>query len=65
MPSDYVQALEEGFLILAMGSAFWHGSHTYLGNVQDNRLIDVIAFVGHQASVLNLPTNSSIIHDLN
>ena len=28
-----------------MGSAFWHGSHTLLGNIADNRFIDVVRLV--------------------
>lgn len=28
---EYKRELKRGFLILTMGSAFWHGSHTYLG----------------------------------
>jgi hypothetical protein len=31
-----------------MGSSFWHGSHTILGNLADNRFIDVLAFTIHQ-----------------
>ena len=38
----------QGFAALTMGSSFWHGSHTYLGNVADNRFIDVVAFIAHQ-----------------
>jgi len=64
MPQDYVKAILQGFATLAMGSSFWHGSHTYLGNVADNRFIDVIAYVAHQASVSNLPTNSSVVREL-
>jgi hypothetical protein len=37
-----------GFASLAMGSSFWHGSHTILGNLADNRFIDVLAFTVHQ-----------------
>merc|ERR1712107_13930 len=63
MPNDHVRALLQGFATLAMGSSFWHGSHTYLGNVADNRFIDVISFVAHQASVRNLPGISSVVKD--
>ena len=31
-------------LALTVGSAFWHGSHTLLGNIADNRFIDVVRF---------------------
>jgi len=64
MPQDHVRALLQGFATLTQGSAFWHGSHTYLGNVADNRFIDIVAFVAHQASVKNLPDVSSVVRDL-
>lgn len=57
-------ALKRSFATLAMGSAFWHGSHTQVGNSFDNNLIAVIAYIAHQISVVNLPTNSSIITEL-
>ena len=37
------KALIQSYTHLAMGSFFWHGSHSFLGNVADNRLIDVFA----------------------
>ena len=46
-----------------MGSAFWHGSHTYDGYSFDNNMIAVISYVAHQASVAALP-KSSILHEL-
>ena len=48
-------ALKKSFATLAMGSAFWHGSHTYDGYSFDNNMIAVISYVVHQASVSNLP----------
>lgn len=70
MPDSSVGALVQGFAALSFGSAFWHGSHTYLGNVADNRFIDVISFIAHQASVEYLPCDKesgqcAILHDLN
>jgi len=44
-------ALKRSFATLAMGSAFWHGSHTYDGYSFDNNMIAVIAYLAHQASV--------------
>jgi len=41
----------QAYIHLAMGSFFWHGSHTFLGNVADNRLIDVLSFVAYQVSI--------------
>ena len=37
MNDEYVVALAEMFVNLGFGSALWHGSHTFLGNVMDNR----------------------------
>ena len=62
-----------------MGSAFWHGSHTLLGNIADNRFIDVVrlvltssrycryplqvSFLAHQASLENLNV-STVVWDI-
>lgn len=40
-----------------MGSAFWHGSHTYDGYSFDNNMIAVISYLAHQASVSYLPSS--------
>ena len=45
------KALGQVFSSLAMGSAFWHGSHTYAGNVADNRVIEVLSYLAHQATL--------------
>ena len=47
-----------------MGSAFWHGSHTYVGYSFDNNMIAVIAYLAHQISVNSLPGNSSVLKQL-
>jgi hypothetical protein len=47
-----------------MGSAMWHGSHTYVGYSFDNNMIAVISYLAHQSSVVGLPSNSSILHEL-
>jgi hypothetical protein len=47
-----------------MGSAFWHGSHTYVGHSFDNNMIAVIAYLAHQTSVASLPTNPTVIHQV-
>jgi hypothetical protein len=44
---EYRSALKRGFSGLAMGSAFWHGSHTYLGNSYDNNMIAIIFYVAY------------------
>lgn len=51
-------ALKRSFTTLAMGSAFWHGSHTYDGYSFDNNMIAVISYLAHQASVSYLPASS-------
>ena len=48
MDANAQSALVQAYVALAMGSFFWHGSHSFLGNVADNRLIDVLAFVSFQ-----------------
>jgi len=47
-----------------MGSAMWHGSHTYVGYSFDNNMIAVISYLAHQASVSNLPGNSTVLKQL-
>ena len=63
LPSPYTLAMAQSFTALTVGSAFWHGSHTLLGNIADNRFIDVVSFIAHQASLENLEV-SSIVRDL-
>ena len=42
LSSSYQLAMAQSFTALTVGSAFWHGSHTLLGNIADNRFIDVV-----------------------
>jgi hypothetical protein len=63
MSKEYRQALGQAFSYLGFGSAFWHGTHTLLGTIADNRFISIIAYVAHQGSVANLG-GSSVINDL-
>lgn len=60
VPEDYQLAMAQAFTSLTVGSAFWHGSHTLLGNIADNRFIDVVAFIAHQASLANLPVSDAV-----
>ena len=53
--STYQRAMKRNFATLAIGSAFWHGSYTSVGLEFDNRQIAMIAYIGHQISVSNLP----------
>jgi len=57
---SYQKAMAQAFTSLTVGSAFWHGSHTLLGNIADNRFIEVVAFLAHQASLENLPVSDSL-----
>ena len=63
--SKYQRAMKRNFATLAMGSAFWHGSYTSAGLEFDNRLIAVVAYVGHQISVSSLnSTKPWILNEL-
>ena len=59
-----INSLKRSFATLAMGSAMWHGSHTYVGYSFDNNMIAVISYLAHQASVSGLPGDSSILKEL-
>jgi hypothetical protein len=71
MDASSQQALVEAYVALSMGSYFWHGSHSFLGNVADNRLIDVLSFISYQVSIQNFltpdgnQTEYAILRDLN
>merc|ERR1711915_649769 len=60
LPREYTDAMAQAFTSLTVGSAFWHGSHTLLGNIADNRFIDVVAFLAHQASLEHLEVSTSV-----
>jgi len=62
--SDQQKGLKRSFTTLAMGSAMWHGSHTYVGYSFDNNMIAVISYLAHQASVSGLKSDSSILNEL-
>jgi len=61
LPREYTTAMAQAFTSLTVGSAFWHGSHTLLGNIADNRCIDVVSYLAHQASLANLPVSSQVM----
>ncbi len=63
IPAEYETGLGQAFSYLGYGSSFWHGSHTVLGAIADNRFISIIAYLAHQASVSSLG-GSSVITDL-
>ena len=62
--NDHQLALKRAFFTHAMGSAFWHGSHTYVGYSFDNNMIAMIAYLAYQAAVSELPGTSSILKEL-
>lgn len=61
---DLKRAIKQSFITLSMGSAMWHGSHTYVGYSFDNNMIAVISYLAHQISVSGLKSKSSILHEL-
>jgi len=71
MSSESQTALIQSYIHLAMGSFFWHGSHSFLGNVADNRIIDVFAFIAYQVTIANFldpdgdQTTFAVLRDLN
>lgn len=57
MPKDAKKALGQASAGLALGSSFFHGSHTNLGQKLDNMMIKIIAFVLYETYIngLHLP----------
>lgn len=62
--TEQIVSIKRSFSALAVGSAMWHGSHTFVGYSFDNNLMAVIGYLAHQASVSGLSTTSSIVHEL-
>ena len=60
---ETVTKIAESFAIVTFGSAFFHGSETFLGGNQDVMSNNLLAYVIHQAAVETLPFDP-IIHDL-
>jgi len=44
---ESAKALKRSYAGLALGSSFWHGSYTKVGDTFDNRLISIIAYISH------------------
>lgn len=51
---DTAKATSQGLATLFMGSAFYHGSQTLLGNLLDSQAIDLLAFTIHQSTMAHL-----------
>ena len=64
MDDEEANAFKQGFLALAVGSSFWHASHTYVGYSFDNNMIALLAALMHDISVSPLKSNSTILKHL-
>ena len=65
--TQHLQAINRIFSSKAVSSAFWKGSYTYLGHELDDKMITLLAYLGHQASIAGLKVedqNSSILREL-
>lgn len=60
MPPRSKRALVQASAALTLGSSFFHGSHTQLGQLMDNLMIKIIAYTLYEAYInaLNLPTTT-------
>ena len=60
MPPRSKRALVQASAALTLGSSFFHGSHTHLGQFMDNLMIKIIAYTLYEAYInaLNLPTTT-------
>ena len=47
MNDEYQNAFKRSFFSLAVSSSFHHASHTYAGYAYDNRMIELILYMGH------------------
>lgn len=59
-----VKDIKRSFAALGVGSAFMHGTHTYVGYAFDVQMISVIAYQAHQTAIARIPSNSSILIEL-
>lgn len=59
-----INAHKRAFSTLAMGSAMWHGSHTFVGYSFDNNMIALISYLGYQSMVSGIGGESSIINEI-
>jgi len=61
LPVEYRRELKRGFMVLTMGSAMWHGSHTYLGYQFDNTMIAMISYIGYQGMISQVGSDNNIL----
>lgn len=62
--SRIIKQVKRSFAALAVGSAFFHGSMTYVGFTFDCDFIGIIAYYAHNILVQKIHSNSTIIHEL-
>lgn len=62
--SEDQKAIKRSFATLAMGSSFFHGSHTNVGMEFDNQMIAYIAYMAHQYSISGFNSSSTILNNL-
>lgn len=62
--SSAIKDIKRSFAALGVGSAFMHGTHTYVGHTFDVEMISVIAYQAHQTAIARIPSNSSILIEL-
>jgi len=58
-----VSKIAQAYALITFGSAFFHGSETRLGMLQDNISNNLFTYILHQASMKNIPYDP-ILHDL-
>jgi len=61
MPKESIKALVQATAALTLSSSFFHGSHTHLGQIMDNLMIKIIAFILYETYIkaLGLPPSTS------
>lgn len=62
--STQVRDIKRGFVTLAAGSAFMHGSHTNLGGAYDTDSISVIVWTAYRAVIEKLNATDNVLLSL-
>lgn len=61
---EQIKSQKRSFATLSIGSHFWHGSHTYAGEVFDNQMISVISYLALETITEHMPGNSTVLKQL-
>jgi len=61
---ETVKALVQSTTGLAFSSSFFHGSHTHLGQLLDNHMIKIIAYILYQTHIESSGFNDPLLTDL-